>query len=230
MSRTARLQVVAPDPINAARSAVERAASATTAARVALDGAREAEAAAVAAFDADDALAEAAGRATAARGKAERLLARRQDEEQTARGELRALERAGDEREFEEALAYVEGFVGRLLPHLDELTTIRERVWTIREAIADEVAKTQGIFDHAHHLAAKLEKPAELARRASRVTILDAQLFANAAVASADKRAARDSCDGWVDAVGPEAVKWNDPRHAAIVAATRTIETLKGQR
>jgi len=229
--RTARqLKVVAPDPIDAARAVVETAATAAAAQAAEVERLAVEKLAATEAYDGDESLADAAGKATAAHERATRLLAKRQAEEAAAREQLRSLEHADDEREAEQATAFVEGFASRLMPSIERLEKLREQLWQERETIADIVMQTQNVYDQAEHLAAKLERPAALQLRASRPTILDAQLLANAAIALSDKRAARDECDDWALAVGPESLSASDAKRSAVEAATRTIEALKGQR
>jgi hypothetical protein len=229
MSRSPRLQVV-PDGLGEAKAAHARAQAATTAALAALDE-REAErVAAVAAYDVtdSDSAADAAARAQLARDKAERVLGKRQAEEGEALDALRVLARADDERELEGAIAFVEAMPARLLPAIAQLELLREALWKAREELADEVVRTQGIHDHAAALGAKLGNPADLTRRAARPTILDAQLLVRAALALADRRAARDSCNGWLDAEGIEDQQFNSPRSLAVQAATETIQKAKG--
>jgi hypothetical protein len=202
--RTARRLAVVQD---APAEALERARAATRAAAEALEKAKAAEVEATAAYDLDDDLADAAGRATAARAKCERVLSRRQGEEQAALQAVRQADRARLGGELDAALRFLADMHFR---ELDGLVELDRQASVIVDKIADRIAEAEEVHQRATSLGAELGRAAEVQRTARCPTLTHVALLGRVLISRDRKATGRDLADGWLQSAPQPA--WNDVR------------------
>ena len=221
-SRAAALQVVRDEP----QEVLDRARAATSAAAEALAAAVAKEAEIVAAFDADDSLAQQAVDARVRREKAERVHAKRATEEAAALAAVEQAERARVNAELDKAIA----FLGSLdySAELEQLVEIDRQVSKLVDALADRVLEASDVHATAVGLGERVGRSIDVQRSARSPSMGWLQLLGRVAIARAREAEGRDAVDGWIQA--ERVPVWNDLNRPVYDAAVAAVANMKGAR
>jgi hypothetical protein len=167
-------------------------------------------------------------RARSQRDQREDIHAARARDVEAAKKKLEALEREADEAELQRLIVSLESLPDKLHPALARLSELRGIVWAVRQELASAVVESDEHYDEAERLAAKLQRPYELQRRASRPSMSDALLLAAAWAALDDQASGLEDPSDCVRAANLE-LAWNSQDRPALDAAIATVKRMKAE-
>jgi len=226
--RTARAGAPALAVVRDPVEALDAARSATVAAGEALAKAQEVETQAVDDFDregTDDAGA-AAGRASAERGRCERVLTRCQEQERAADAAVCDAERAKLGAELDAGLKFLAG--QDFSSEIAQLLALDEKLRAIVDGLADRHVELLEVHERCVSLGTRLSRTIEVSR-ARRPTLQWVSLMARIAISRARAEAKNDPGNHWI--CSEPAPDWKSPSRPDWDRACRELDatTRKGK-